>query len=167
MENVMTVSGGMMGGSGPFTLLSLRDGTVVVAADATGEARADSASGAWDIGLRGTEVIVNGGTSGPGGRRGVLADGPYAALTAVPESLAADGEGACPGGRDPRIVCHGSGNGWYAYEANGVQPIPTRTLVIERPDGTAAKVRFTQYVLGDELPSGIRPRYVSLEATAL
>ncbi|MEM6325670.1 MAG: hypothetical protein AAF791_00995 [Bacteroidota bacterium] len=167
MDDVMTFSGGMMGGSGPFTLLSLRDGSIVVAADATGEARADSASAMWDIGIRGTEVIVNGGASGPGGVRGLLAESTYGDLTAVPDGLATDGEGECPSGRDPRVVCHGSGNGWYSYADAGVMPIETRTLVIARRDGSAAKVRFLSYELGDALPSGVRPRYVSLEATPM
>ncbi|HIG73652.1 MAG TPA: hypothetical protein EYQ24_03470 [Bacteroidetes bacterium] len=162
IEDVPTYSGGMMGGVGPFTLLSLRDGAIVVAGSATGEARADSASASWDLGLRGTEVILNGGTSGPGGLRGLLAEMPYEAVTALPEGLAADGETECPRGA-ARVVCHGSGNGWYSYEANGVQPTPGRTLVIARPDGSAVKVRFVDYVLGEADETGARPRFVTLE----
>ena len=166
LENVPTYSGGMMGGSGPFTLLSLRDGRIVVAPDAMGEARADSASGEWDLGLRGTEVIINGGTSGPGGRRGLLAESAYDDVAALPGSLSTDGEGTCPSG-PPRVVCHGSGNGWYTYGGGGVLPIATRTLVIVREDGSAVKVRFLSYTLGGALPNGARPRYVTLEATPL
>ena len=162
IADVPTYSAGMGRTDGPFTLLSL-DGTVVVAPDAA--ARADSASGAWDVGLRGTEVVLNGGASGPGGVRGVLVDAPFDAVTAVPDGLSEDGRGACPRG-PARVVCHGSGNGWYAYAANGVEPLP-RTLVVVRPDGSAAKVRFVSYRLGGPLASGVRPRYVTVEVAPL
>ena len=159
IEDVPTYSAGMGRTDGPFTLVSL-DGGIVVAPDAA--VRADSASGAWDIGIRGTEVILNGGASGPGERRGALLagdadDGEY--------TLFADGDGECPRGA-ARVVCHGSGNGWYEYAANGVQPLD-RTLVVERPDGAVFHVRFVRYVLGDALPSGVRPRYVTLEVAPL
>ena len=165
IENVRTFSGGMMGGSGPFTLVSLRDGSVVVEPDAA--ARADSASAAWDVGLRGNEVVINGGASGPGGLRAALLDADFDALDALPEgaTLLADGERDCPRGA-ATVVCHGSGNGWYSYEANGVQPIPGKVLVIERPDGSAVKVRFLRYTLGADL-GGPRPRFVTLEAAPL
>lgn len=164
IEDVPTYSAGMGQADGPFTLLSLRDGAIVVAPDA--EVRADSASAAWDLGLRGTEVILNGGASGPGGVTGALVSLPYDAVTALPDTLTADGEGACPRGA-ARVVCHGSGNGWYVYEANGVQPVGDRTLVLRRADGSAVKVRFLTYQLGLALPSGVRPRYVTLEAEPL
>ena len=107
LEDVPPYSAGMGQLDGPFTLLSL-DGAVVVSADAA--VRSDSVSGAGDIGIRGTEVIVNGGASGPGDRRGVLLGSTEAGdLGAV---LARDGDGDCPRG-PARIVCHGSGNGWY------------------------------------------------------
>ena len=168
IESVPTYSAGMGRADGPFTLLSLRDGALVVAPDAS--SRADSASTAWDLGLRGTEVILNGGESGPGGLTGALVPMAFESVLALPEALpealAADGEGACPRGA-ARVVCNGSGNGWYEYASNGVQPLPDQTLVIRRPDGSAAKVRFLSYFLGGALPSGVRPRYVTLEVQPL
>ena len=159
IADIPTYSAGMGRTDGPFTLVSL-DGDVVVTPDAA--VRADSASGAWDIGLRGTEVILNGGESGPGGRRGALLagdadDGEY--------TLFADGDGECPRGA-ARVVCHGSGNGWYEYASNGVQPLD-RTLLVERADGTAFRVRFVSYRLGEAGPSGVMPRYVTLEVSPL
>ena len=164
IADVPTYSAGMGATSGPFTLVSLRDGAIVVAPDA--EARADSASVAWDIGLRGTEVILNGGASGPGAVTGALVEAPFEAVAALPDTLTADGSGECPRGA-ARVVCHGSGNGWYVYAQNGVMPLPGRTLVIRRADGSAAKVRFVAYALGETLPSGVRPRYVTLETAPL
>ncbi|WP_420454400.1 HmuY family protein [Rubrivirga sp.] len=163
IEDVATHSAGMGRTDGPFTLVSLRDGALVVAPEAT--VRADSASAAWDLGIRGTEVILNGGASGPGGLRGALVAEPFDAVTALPDTLMADGEGECPRGA-ARVVCHGSGNGWYTYAGNGVEPVAGRTLVVVRPDGSAAKVRFVRYVLGEEV-GGVRPRFVTLEVVPL
>ena len=72
IEDVPTVSAGMGRADGPFTLVSLRTGDIVVSYDAP--TRADSVSADWDLGLRGTEVILNGGESGPGGVTGALVD---------------------------------------------------------------------------------------------
>ena len=96
--------------------------------------------------------------------RGVLL--PFAIagpITISGAALPTDGDAECPRG-PARVVCYGSGNGWYEYAANGVQPLD-RTLVVQRPDGAVYQVRFVRYVLGDALPSGERPRYVTLEAT--
>ena len=111
-------------------------------------------------------MILNGGASGPGGVQGVARRStPFAAVLAVPDPVTADGEGVCPRGA-ARVVCHGSGNGWYLYADNGVEPLADRTLVVRRADGTAAKVRFVSYELG--APSGgERPRYVTLEVAPL
>lgn len=164
IEDVPTVSAGMGRADGPFTLVSLRTGDIVVGYDAS--TRADSVSADWDLGIRGTEVILNGGESGPGGVTGALVDQPFEALLTVPESLAADGEGACPRGA-ARVVCHGSGNGWYLYAGNGVEPLPGKTLVLRRADGSVVKARFVRYVLGETGPDGERPRYVTLEVAPL
>src|SRR5258705_13334747 len=45
-------------GSGKFTFYSLETNSVI--------ANSDSATNKWDIGLRGTTIITNSGTSGPG-----------------------------------------------------------------------------------------------------
>lgn len=163
VEAIPTFSAGMGATSGPFTLVSLRDGAVIVAPDDA--VRADSASAAWDIGLRGTEVILNGGASGPGAVVGALVEQPFDAVTALPDALSADGNGECPRGA-ARVVCHGSGYGWYTYTGNGVQPTENRTLVVRRADGSAAKVRFVDYIVGETV-DGVRPRYVTLDVAPL
>ena len=163
IEAVPTYSAGMGAMSGPFTLLSLRDGAIVVAPDDA--VRTDSSSAAWDIGLRGTEVILNGGASGPGAVIGALVEAPFESVTALPDALSADGNGDCPRGA-ARVVCHGSGNGWYVYAENGVMPLPGRTLVIRRADGSALKVRFADYVVGETV-DGNRQRFVTLDVAPL
>jgi hypothetical protein len=163
VRDVAVGASGMGGpGSGPFALISLRDGRVVP--------NADSASTAWDLGFRGTEVIVNGGTSGPGEAAAVLLDAPFDEVTALPpaSALLADGERECLRG-PAAAVCSGSGNGWYLYESNGVRPVPGQTLAVRLADGEgAAKVRFVSYYRGapDE-PGTTEPRFYTLEVAPL
>ena len=79
--------------------------------------------------------------------------------------LVTDGEGDCP--RGDFAICIGSGNGWYLYGGNGVQPLPGRTLVLRTADGGFAKVRFLEYVLSDPQPDGSRPRFYTFEHAPL
>ena len=151
---------GMGRAEGPFTFISLADGAVVPAAD--------SASTAWDLAFRGTTVLVNGGASGPGEGAALLVESPFEAVTVVPEAnLLADGDRDCPRG-EPLAVCTGSGNGWYLYAGNGVEPLPERTLVVRTADGDGlVKLRFVSYTLQDEQPDGSRPRTYVVEVAPL
>ncbi len=159
-ENVAVGASGMGQASGPFTLFSLADNRVVPTAD--------SASMAWDLAFRGTTILVNGGTSGPGEGAAVLLHAPFDAVeTIAADSLVADGDRACPRG-EPLSVCTGSGNGWYLYTDNGVTPLPDRTLVVRTADGAGlVKVRFESYVLSEPLPDGSRPRFYTFEHARL
>ena len=166
VADLPTYTAGMGQDAGPFTLVSLRDGRVVVAP--TEAARGDSASTTWDLGIRGTSVIVNGGTSGPGQGAAVVMDAPFDQVLAIPaDSLfVADGDRPCPRGA-ATAVCPGSGNGWYLYAGNGVEPMPDRTLVVRLAEGGVAKVRFLRYALGETDSSGQRPRFVTFEVAPL
>ena len=168
IRDVATVSSGMMGeAGGPFSLVSLTDGRVVLGP--TDAARADSASTAWDLGFRGTSVIVNGGTSGPGGGGAAWVDAPFASVTAPPpaDAFVTDGDRPCPRG-EPTAVCSGSGNGWYLYQAPNIVPAPDKTLVVRLADGGYAKVRFVSYYRGapDE-PGSTEPRFYTVEVAPL
>ena len=168
VRDVPTVSSGMRGeAGGPFSLVSLTDGRVVLRPGDT--ARADSASTAWDLGVRGTSVVVNGGASGPGGAAAAWVEAPFDAVTAPPPASAfvTDGERPCPRG-EPAAVCSGSGNGWYLYEAPNIVPVPDRTLVVRLADGGTAKVRFVSYYRGaPEEPGSTEPRFYTLEVAPL
>ncbi|MEO0558357.1 MAG: HmuY family protein [Bacteroidota bacterium] len=158
-ENI-AVGAAPMGGaaSGPFTFYSLSENGVV--------SNADSASTAWDIGLFGTTIIVNGGTSGPGEGAARIVEVEFDDVTSAEGvELVTDGEGDCP--RGDYAICIGSGNGWYLYGGNGITPLPGRTLVLRTADGEFAKVRFLSYVLSDPQPDGSRPRYYTFEYTML
>lgn len=170
-------------GTDNFTLYSLREGRVIVSYDAT--ERADSASTLWDIGFRGTEIILNGGSSGPGAAVGVVV---AEAFEDVGNALAGDytyrrdGESLCPEVQTPvgpvpgtpRAICTGSGNGWYTYtpfpggQGGYILPTPGRTLLVRLADSQGyAKVRFLSYYQGRPDPADItfqsQDRYYSFE----
>ena len=119
-----------------FTFFSFADGEVVLAYD--DEDRADSSSTAWDVAFRGTEVIANGGDSGPGEGGVQVVTGAFDEVTEAPADGYLD---AVPGG---------SGNGWYNYDPATftVTPIPGRTLVVRTADGRYAKLRILSYYEG-------------------
>ncbi|MGB3544549.1 HmuY family protein [Rubrivirga sp.] len=170
-------------GTNNFTLYSLRTNEIVVSYDDA--ERADLASTRWDIGFNGTDIILNGGSSGPGAALGVVVP---EAFDDVEDALAndftyrRDGESPCPDVRGPRgteagvprAVCDGTGNGWYTYvgfpSGRGGYVVPTagRTLLVRLADGQGyAKVGFTSYYQGSPDPSTItdqsQDRYYSFE----
>lgn len=143
-----------------FTLYDLDAGEVVLSSNETdADVRAaDSTSTVWDVGFRGTTVIVNGGTSGPGeGTARLLAEA-FADVTEAPAGgYAADGDNTCPAVETqfgtapgaPYAVCTGSGNGWYTYDGAVVTPIAGRTVVLTTGDGERyAKLRVLSYYRG-------------------
>lgn len=166
-----------------FTLYSLRENRIIVNYD--DDARADSASTAWDIGFRGSEIIVNGGTSGPGAGVAVVVEAPFAGVVDARNAAYTyrrDGESACPDVQTPagpvpgprRAVCGGSGNGWYTYvpfpggRGGYLLPTPGRTLLVRLADNSGyAKVNFLSYYQGAPEASAItdrsQDRYYSFE----
>ena len=150
-----------------YTFVSLRMGQVVLRYD--NDARADSASTAWDLGFQGANVIVNGGTSGPGNGGAVLVEELFSEVTEAPtdDAFRVDGSATCSDGSS-FAVCPGSDNGWYNYnfQTNVISPIPGRTLVVRTADGRYAKVRFVSYYEGAPAtpdPFADASRYVTFE----
>lgn len=133
-----------------FTLYSLRENRIVLAS--TNANRADSASTAWDIGFRGTTIILNGGSSGPGTTAAQILQAAFDDVTEAPADgyrLDAAGNFAIPIGADA---------GWYTrilFEggpAGYISPIPGRTIVLRLNDGTYAKLRILSYYRGQPTP---------------
>ena len=128
--------------SGPFALYSLRTNARV--------ANADSATTRWDLGFRGTDIIVNGGTSGPGQGQAVVLASTFAEVTAVPAgtTFRTDGSATCPTA-STLAICPGSGNGWYTYTGqvtNLILPTAGRTILVRTADGQGyAKVQIRSY----------------------
>ena len=123
-------------GTNTYTFFSLRTGQIV--------ANADSASTGWDLAFKGTTILTNGGTSGPGNGAAQVLEGLFDEVTEAP----ADGwtqDGATGYG-----VPTGSGNGWYSYNpaTQTVLPVPGRVLLIRTADGRFAKVSMISYYQG-------------------
>lgn len=118
-----------------FTFFSLRTGEVI--------ANTDSTTDKWDLGFRGTTIIVNGGTirTGKGGlyiHTGLFdefKEVPATATFLVDESTT------------KLALTPASGQGWYNYNAmaNIISPIPGRVLVVRTGDGKFAKVEILSY----------------------
>jgi hypothetical protein len=121
--------------TGRFTLYSLKDNAII--------ANSDSATNKWDIGFRGTTIIVNGGAirSGQGGAyiyTGLLSD-----LKEIPANQTFNTDQSATSLAIPT----GSGNGWYNYDSNNnwISPIPGRIIVIRTGDGKFAKIEILSY----------------------
>jgi hypothetical protein len=121
--------------SGKFTLFSLLSGKQV--------ALADSATNAWDIGFKGTSVILNGG-KGRKGKGGVyMVTGDYKAHAGpVDETLFAVDQSD-----DDPAIKSGSGNGWYLYNFNTHEIVPdtSKFLVIRTSNGQFARLKMLSY----------------------
>jgi len=148
-----TTSGpGRPQGYSQFAFFNLRDSSLVLRSD--NENRADSASTEWDIGFQSINVVVNGGSQGPG--QGAA----YVAKTAFQEVDEVNTDSL-----DGHIV-----EDWYTYNANGnniIRPKPGRTLVVRTADGDAyAKLRILSYYEGapeNPAESDAESRYYTFE----
>jgi len=148
-----TTSGpGRPQGYSQFAFFNLRDSSLVLRSDT--ENRADSASTDWDIGFQSINVVVNGGSQGPG--QGAA----YVAKTAFQEVDEVNTDSL-----DGHIV-----EDWYTYNANGnniIRPKPGRTLVVRTADGEAyAKLRILSYYEGapeNPAESDAESRYYTFE----
>jgi len=129
-------------GSGKFTFYSLENNKVID--------NADSATAKWDIGLRGTTIIINSGTGGPGAGGAFVYTGTFADLT----QISTDSIFRTDSAPTSYAIKTGSGNGWYSY--NGatqlITAIPGRVLVIRTATGKYAKVEILNYYKGGVTP---------------
>ena len=149
-----------------YTLYDLDTRAIVLSSsvtDATQRA-ADSTAVKWDIGFKGTTIIFNGGSSGPGQGTAQLLSEAFVDVKEAPASgYSADGSntgcpsvetpaGTFPG--SPLAICTGSDNGWYNYSGQTqlISPIAGRTIVMTTGEGLYAKVRILSYYRGNPDP---------------
>jgi hypothetical protein len=122
-----------------FTLFSIANNQVVL--------NSDSATTKWDIGFRGTTLILNGGVSGPGQTQGQIVSGIFDELTEAP----ADGYNS---DNATTKVIVGSG-GWYNYTGTTSVPnhailtIAGKIIVVRTSDGKYAKLEIISYYKGN------------------
>ncbi|MEI6265992.1 MAG: HmuY family protein [Sphingobacteriia bacterium] len=130
-------------GAGKYTFYSLESNKSV--------ASSDSATTKWDLGFRGTSIIVNGGNSGPGMGGGFVFVGLYNNLSTIPSDSTFKVDNA----PSSYAITAGSNRGWYVYDAinNLVSPIPGRVLVIRTASGKYAKVEILNYYKGGVTPA--------------
>lgn len=121
-------------GANKFTFFSIENNTLV--------ASSDSATNRWDVAFRGTTILTNSGTSGPGAGGAFVQIGTFDALTAVPADSVFKTD-ASP----VYAITTGSGKGWYNYDGanNLITPLPGRVLVIRTASGKYAKLEITNY----------------------
>ncbi|GAB5519315.1 MAG: HmuY family protein [Rhodothermales bacterium] len=143
-------------GADVTTYYSLRENRIVPLEEAN--------TTAWDIALKGTVIMTNGGVSGPGQGGAQLLSAAFSEVVEAPES------GYKTDAPDGFATVGLDGNDdatWYSYNPadNVVLPTPGRVLVIRCADGTFAKMRVLNYYKGSpELPTQDDPaRYYSFE----
>jgi HmuY protein len=122
-----------------YTLFSFANGATV--------ANTDSISAKWDIGFRGTTIILNSGTSGTGNAAGQTVSGIFEEIVEAPA------DGYAVDGATKAIV--GSG-GWYTYTGeaptgpkHAILPNAGKILVLKTADGKFVKVEMISYYLGN------------------
>ena len=100
----------------------------------------------WDIAIKGTTILVNGGISGNGNARAALMDGAFDELTEIPADLVFKQDT-----QESLAIPSGSGEGWYNYNFmnHTVSPIPGRILLIQTHGGKYAKVEILSYYQGN------------------
>lgn len=128
-------TGQPIGTTGKFKLFSFESGATV--------SNSDSATTKWDIGFRGTTIIVNGGTSGPGVAQAQVLTGIFDELNEAPETGYASDNGTA------YAIPTGSGNGWYSASQGPpptiITPTAGKVIVVKTATGRYAKIEILSY----------------------
>ncbi len=121
--------------TGKFTLFSLKDNKIV--------SNLDSASTKWDIGFRGTTIIVNGGAVRTGQGGAAIATGLFEEIKNIAVNQVFNTDQSATALAIPT----GSGLGWYNYNPanNWISPIAGKILLIRTAEGKFAKVEILSY----------------------
>jgi hypothetical protein len=128
-------------GTGHFTFFSLKNRAIVPLAD--------SATNNWDIAFRGTTILTNAGTSGPG------MGGAYVHVGVFADVIAFNADSTIRTDAAPvYAIKTGSNKGWYVYDGpnNLITPIPGRVLMIRGADGSQYKLEINNYYKGGVTP---------------
>jgi hypothetical protein len=121
-----------------FTLFSFANNTVP---------NSDSATTKWDIGFRGTTIILNSGASGPGQAGGQIVHGIFDELLEAPATGYAQDT--------PTTKAILGNGGWYTYTGsalvpnNAILPLAGKILVLKTADQKFVKVEILSYYLGN------------------
>jgi hypothetical protein len=146
-------TGAPIGQKNKYTFFSFKTGTTVDAVD--------SATNKWDLGFKGTTIIVNSPTSGPGTSLVQVVSGIFDELNEAPaDGYKADDKNATIKNAIPT----GSGNGWYTATGGApgtptiVKPIAGKIIVVKTGDGRYAKMEILSYYKdAPSSPTGTEP----------
>ena len=128
-----TSTGTPIGTTGKFKFFSFATGQTVP--------NSDSLTTKWDVGFRGTTIIVNGGVSRIG-------NGGVKLISEIFDNVAeAPQDGYLTDGEGTYAIPTGSGNGWYNYNAQAgtIIPIAGKVLVFRTGEGKFAKMEILSY----------------------
>ena len=141
-DTIVGLVNGQPVGAGKYTFYSLESNSLV--------ASSDSNSLKWDIGMRGTAIITNGGNSGPGAGGAFVYVGTFDELKTIPTDSVFRKDNAPVSYAKPL----GSNKGWYVYNpiTTLITPVPGRVLVIKTASGKYAKVEILNYYKGGVTP---------------
>ncbi len=135
LVSINPANGQTSGGTNRFTLFSFANNAIV--------ANTDSASNKWDIGFRGTTIIVNGGAIRTGQGGVFIYTGLFDELKEVPATVTFAQDNALTSLAIPAT----SGMGWYNYNPATmiITPVAGRVFVIRTGDGKFAKMEILSY----------------------
>ncbi|MDX5482792.1 MAG: HmuY family protein [Hymenobacteraceae bacterium] len=137
---VQTVSDLQANATDTYTYYSLEDNKIVAAADA--------GTTKWDIAFKGTSILVNGGSSGPGKGVAQVVNGVFAEIKEAPETgYVSDAEGT------PAIAASSNAS-WYTYTAmsspqHAVLPIAGKVIMLKTAAGNYVKLEILSYYKGN------------------
>ena len=133
-------------GTGHFTFFSLKNRAMVPLTD--------SATNNWDVAFRGTTILTNAGTSGPG------MGGAYTHVGIFADVISFNADSTIRTDAAPvYAIKTGSNKGWYVYDGpnNLITPIPGRVLMIRGAEGTLYKLEINNYYKGGLTPLTTAP----------
>jgi hypothetical protein len=140
-DTIVGLSMGQPVGTGKFTFFSLERGELVT--------NSDSATNKWDVAFRGSTILTNAGTSGPGLGGAYVQVGLFDDVTSVSvDSTIRTDAGSL------RAIATGSGKGWYVVSqtTNLLTPIPGRVIIVRTATGKYAKLEILNYYKGGVTP---------------
>ena len=132
-----------------FTYYSLSTGAVVPASD--------SATNKWDIAIRSTTIIINGGALRAGTASALVLNG--TAFDSVSEAPAT-GYANDTLATTKLAIPTGSGNGWYNHAVvapNTITPKPGVVIVLKTASGKYAKIEILSYYKGNPVIGSTTP----------
>ena len=142
-DTIVGLVNGQPVGAGKYTFFSFETNAVVPSTD--------SNSVKWDVAVRGTTIITNGGNSGPGVGGAFVYVGTFDDLKTVPKDSVFRQDNAPTSYAVPNT----SNRGWYVYSPVSmlITPIPGRVLVFKTAKGKYAKVEILNYYKGGVTPA--------------